>query len=67
MLDYGRYTPYVLWAYGIATAVLVALIVWSVLRVIKAKKKLDASEGGEKHEKTLSAGEREYHPRRLSQ
>ncbi len=48
MLDYGRYTPYVLWAYGIATAVLVALVAWSVLRVIKARKKLDAIEGGEK-------------------
>jgi heme exporter protein CcmD len=45
MFDYGRYTPYVLSAYGIATVVLVALVAWSVLRLIKAKKKLDAIEG----------------------
>lgn len=45
MLDYGRYTPYVLSAYGIAMFVLVALVAWSVLRVINAKKKLDAIEG----------------------
>ncbi len=44
MLDYGRYTPYVLTAYGIAAVVVIGLIVWSVLRVINAKKKLDAVE-----------------------
>lgn len=44
MFDYGRYTPYILSAYGIAGTVLIALIVWSVLRVINAKKKLDAIE-----------------------
>lgn len=48
MLDYGRYTPYVLSAYGIATVVLVALVAWSVLRVINAKKKLDVIEAIEK-------------------
>jgi heme exporter protein CcmD len=48
MFDYGRYTPYVLSAYGIATVVLVALVVWSVRRVINAKKKLDAIEAAEK-------------------
>lgn len=45
MLDYGRYTPYVLTSYGIAAAVIIGLIVWSVVRVTAAKKKLDAIEG----------------------
>ena len=48
MLDYGRYTPYVLTSYGIASVVIVGLIVWSVVRVTAAKKKLDAIEGAAK-------------------
>lgn len=48
MFDYGRYTLYVLSAYGIATVVLAALVAWSVVRVINAKKKLDAIEATEK-------------------
>ena len=48
LLDYGRYTPYVLTSYGIAAAVIIGLIVWSVVRVTAAKKKLDAIEGAAK-------------------
>ena len=44
MFDYGRYTPYVLTCYGIAGAVLIGLIIWSILRVSSAKRKLDAME-----------------------
>lgn len=44
MLDYGRYTPYVLTAYGIAAAVLAGLIVWSVWRVGRARRRLEAIE-----------------------
>ena len=44
MLDYGRYTPYVLTAYGIAAVVLAGLIVWSVWRVGRARRKLEAIE-----------------------
>jgi heme exporter protein CcmD len=44
MLDYGRYTPYVLTCYAIAGVVLISLIVWSIVRVSNAKKKLDALE-----------------------
>lgn len=44
MLDYGRYTPYVLTSYGIAGVVLIGLIVWSIVRVSGARKKLDAIE-----------------------
>lgn len=44
MFDYGRYTPYVLTSYGIAAVVIIGLVVWSVLRVQNAKKKLDAIE-----------------------
>lgn len=44
MFDYGRYTPYVLSSYGIAAVVLIGLIVWSVVRVTNAKKKLEAIE-----------------------
>ena len=48
MLDYGRFTPYVLTSYGIAAVVIIGLIVWSVVRVTAAKKKLDAIEGAAK-------------------
>jgi heme exporter protein CcmD len=49
MFDYGKYTPYVLTCYGIAVVVLVGVTLWSILRVINAKKKLDQLEGkGEK-------------------
>jgi heme exporter protein CcmD len=44
MFDYGRYTPYILSAYGIAIVVLGALVGWSILRAIRARKKLDAIE-----------------------
>jgi heme exporter protein CcmD len=44
MFDYGRYTPYILSSYSIAGLVLVGLVVWSILRAIDAKKKLDAVE-----------------------
>jgi heme exporter protein CcmD len=47
MFEYGRYTPYVLISYGIAAVVIVALLVWSVLRVASAKKKLDTVEKDE--------------------
>jgi heme exporter protein CcmD len=52
MFEYGRYTPYVLSAYGIAAIVLVALVVGSILRVISAKKKLDAIEGASGKDET---------------
>ncbi len=48
MLDYGRYTPYVLTCYGIAGAVLIGLIVWSIVRVSGAKKRLEAIETADK-------------------
>ncbi len=44
MFEYGRYTPYVLSSYGIAAVVIIGLIVWSVVRVTNAKKKLEAIE-----------------------
>ncbi len=54
MFDYGRYTPYILSAYGIAAVVLVGLISWSIWRVGRARRKLDAIEP--------PAGEREKQP-----
>jgi len=48
MLDYGRYTPYVLTSYGIAAVVIIGLVVWSVIRVTNAKKKLEAIEPSSK-------------------
>ncbi|MEZ6030364.1 MAG: heme exporter protein CcmD [Hyphomonadaceae bacterium] len=47
MLDYGKYTPYVLTSYGIAIAVLLGVLVWSVLRVAASRRKLDAAEAAE--------------------
>ena len=44
MFDYGRYTPYVLTSYGIAAVVIIGLVVWSVVRVTNASKKLEAIE-----------------------
>ena len=48
MLEYGRYTPYVLTSYGIAAVVIIGLIAWSIIRVTNAKKKLDAIEPAKK-------------------
>lgn len=47
MFEYGRYTPYVLSAYAIAATVLVGLLVWSIVRVTNARKKLDSVEKDE--------------------
>ena len=44
MFDYGKYTPYVLTSYGIAAVVITGLIVWSVVRVANARKKLAEAE-----------------------
>ncbi|HVY89140.1 MAG TPA: heme exporter protein CcmD [Hyphomonadaceae bacterium] len=45
MFDYGRYTPYVLWCYGIAIVVLGCLIAWTIWRVGHARRKLERAEG----------------------
>jgi heme exporter protein CcmD len=44
MFDYGKYTPYVLTSYGIAAVVITALIVWSVVRLSNARRKLAEAE-----------------------
>lgn len=44
MFDYGKYTPYVLTSYGIAAVVIIGLIVWSVVRVSNARRKLAEAE-----------------------
>jgi heme exporter protein CcmD len=44
MFDYGKYTPYVLTSYGIAAVVITGLIVWSVVRVNNARRKLAEAE-----------------------
>ena len=44
MFDYGKYTPYVLTSYGIAAVVLTGLIIWSVMRLSNALRKLAEAE-----------------------
>ena len=44
MFDYGKYTPYVLTSYGIAAVVITGLIVWSVVRLSNARRKLAEAE-----------------------
>jgi heme exporter protein CcmD len=44
MFDYGKYTPYVLTSYGIAAVMIVGLLVWSIVRVTNAQKKLSEAE-----------------------
>ncbi len=44
MFDYGKYTPYVLTSYGLAAVVITGLIIWSVVRVSNARKKLAEAE-----------------------
>jgi heme exporter protein CcmD len=44
MFDYGKYTPYVLTSYGIAAVVIIGLIVWSVVRLSNARRKLAEAE-----------------------
>jgi heme exporter protein CcmD len=41
---FDKYAPYIFSAYGITAAILGGLVIWSVVRVIQAKKKLDAVE-----------------------
>jgi heme exporter protein CcmD len=41
---FDKYAPYVFSAYGIAALVLGGLIVWSVMRLARARRKLDAIE-----------------------
>ena len=45
MPHFDKYGPYVYAGYGVALTVILALIVWSILRAVSAKKKLDAAEG----------------------
>jgi heme exporter protein CcmD len=47
MFDYGKYTPYVLTSYGIAAVVLTGLIIWSVMRLSRARRKLAEAEKDE--------------------
>ncbi len=44
MFDYGKYTPYVLTSYGLAAVVITGLIIWSIVRVSNARKKLAEAE-----------------------
>ena len=44
MLGFDKYAPYVFSAYGIAALVLGGLVLWSVLRLARARRKLDAIE-----------------------
>lgn len=41
---FDKYAPYVFSAYGIAALVLGGLIVWSVMRLARARRRLDAIE-----------------------
>ncbi len=51
---YDKYAPYVFAAYGVAALVLGALVLWSMWRVVSARKKLAAAERAEAGD---SAGE----------
>ncbi len=44
MPELDKYAPYILASYGIAVALVVGLTVWSILRVIAARKKLERLE-----------------------
>jgi len=48
--ELDKYAPYIFSAYGIAIAVLAGVVIWTVLRSINAKKKLDALEAAESKE-----------------
>jgi heme exporter protein CcmD len=52
-----KYAPYIYAAYGIAIAVLVGMVIWSVLRIRQAKKKLDALEAAEATADAPKAGQ----------
>jgi heme exporter protein CcmD len=45
-----KYAPFIFSAYGIAIAVLAGVVIWTVLRSLNAKKKLDALEAAEAKE-----------------
>lgn len=42
-----KYAPYIYSAYGIAIAVFALVVIWSVVRINAAKKKLDALEAAD--------------------
>lgn len=44
MPEFDKYAPYVWTCYGIAGAILIGLVVWTVLRAGEARRKLDAVE-----------------------
>ena len=52
-----KYAPYIYSAYGIAIAVLVGMVIWTVLRIRQAKKKLDALEAAELKDAPQKAGQ----------
>ena len=45
MPHFDKYGPYVYAGYGVALAIIVGLIAWSILRAVAAKRQLDAAEG----------------------
>lgn len=45
--QFDKYAPYIWSSYGIAAVVLGGLVLWTVWRVIDARKKLDAVEKDE--------------------
>jgi heme exporter protein CcmD len=47
MFDYDKYTPYILTSYGIAAVVIFGLLGWSVMRLSKARRKLNEAEAAE--------------------
>lgn len=44
MPHFDKYAPYIWWAYGVAAVILGGLVLWTILRITGAKKKLDAIE-----------------------
>ncbi len=44
MPQFDKYGPYVYAGYGVALAIIVGLIAWSILRAVAARRQLDAAE-----------------------
>lgn len=49
-MHFDKYAPYVLWSYGIAAVVLLGLVGWTLWRITRAARKLDAIEPPKKED-----------------
>jgi heme exporter protein CcmD len=43
--EYDKYAPYIWWCYGLTLLVLIALVIWSLMRAARVKRELESLDG----------------------